>query len=205
MNDKDQSPGILNIRVLIVLAVIAAGMLAILLQDVVQSLILTPIQYISWWIQIIYETLPQIFWWGVLIVFLLIIAVRSLTSVRLSRSRTIEKDRLGKSCLEVWTENIEKAEKGGYFKWYLAHKISMLTLDILADQERMTKDEAAAYLQGGKFNLPIDVRDYIKTGLDARISFQISELEKRFFILERKSPIKLTPEEMVEYIEQKLD
>lgn len=194
-----------NRFILVAAGVIIAGAAVYLFQDIVRYIILRPILFVIYWARIIYETLPQQWWWSLILVVLFFIAIRSLTRRKQSTIHTPEQNHIQKSSLEQWTDRFDKSAKGGYFKWYLAHEISKLALDVLANQERVPKDSAAAYFTQGKFDLPVEVHEYMKTGLDARISFQITELEKRFYFLGRRSILKLEPEEMIKFLERKLE
>ena len=176
-----------------------------LFREIVHYLIIRPVLFAIYWSRIIYETLPQQWWWSLILVVFFFIAIRSLTRRKQSTSIVPDQNHIQRSPLEKWTDRFEKSARGGYFKWYLAHEISTLALDILANMERVPKETAAKLFAEGKFNLPADVHEYIKTGLDARISFQISELEKRFYFLGRRSILNLEAEDMIEFLEHKVE
>jgi hypothetical protein len=191
--------------ILIAAGVTVALISMILFRDIVRYLIVRPVLFVIYWARIIYETLPQQWWWSLILVVFFFIAIRSLTRKKRSTVPASEQNHIQISPLEMWTDRFEKSTRGGYFKWYLAHEISKLALDVLASKERVPKETAAKHFTEGKFNLPVDVHEYMQTGLDARISFQITELEKRFYFLGRRSILNLETEEMIEFIERKVE
>lgn len=194
-----------NKIILLVAGISAAAILVFFFRDIVQVLIINPFLYAFYWVRIIYKTLPQIWWWSILLVILFFISLRSLTRRKTSSSNETEQSNIRKSPLEKWDERFNKAERGGYFKWFLAHEISLLALNLIADQERIPTEEANQYFTEGKFNLPPDIYEYMKTGLDARISFQFTNMEKRLYFFGSRSVLNIKPEEMIEFLEDRLE
>ena len=194
-----------NKVLLIAAGISAAAILIFFFRDIVQLLILNPILYAIYWGGIIYQTLPQIWWWSIILVILFFIALRSLTRRKTISYDETEQSHIQKSPLEKWDERFSKAERGGYFKWFLAHELSLLALNLIADQEKVPTEEAYQYFTDGKFNLPPEIFEYMKTGLDARVSFQFTNMEKRFYFFGSRSILNIQPEEMIEFLENRLN
>ena len=194
-----------NKVLLLIAGISSAAILVFFFRDIVQFLILNPILYVFYWVRIIYKTIPQIWWWSILLVILFFIALRSLTRKKPITNSESEQSHTRKSSLEKWDDHFNKAERGGYFNWFLAHKISLLALHLLADQERVSTEESLQHLTEGKFKLPPKIYEYMKTGLDARISFQFNNREKRFQFFGRRSILNIKPEVMIDFLEKRLE
>jgi hypothetical protein len=185
--------------------IIIAAVLALFLRDLVRLILVPPVLYVYWVVRIIYGTLPQLFWWGALMLGLLLIAARSLTFRSNDTKSTDPAHRARESRLEMWTKWLDQTRKGGYFRWYLAHELGRLYLSVLASRERLTNDQALTRLVNKKTGLPPDVQAYVETGLDARQSFTFGDLGGRLPFRSKSSPLDLEPEEIIEILESKLD
>lgn len=185
--------------------IIIAAVLALLLRDLVRSILVPPVLYAFWMARIVYQTLPQLFWWGLVMLILLLIAARSLTLRSNSTKSTESAHRTRESRLDMWTKWIDQTRKGGYFRWYLAHELGRLYLSVLASRERLTNDQALTRLVNKKTGLPPDVQAYVETGLDARQSFTFGDLGGKLPFRSKSSPLDLELEEIIEILESKLD
>ena len=192
-------------RTLIIGSIVVAAGLAFIMRDIVRSFILPPILYIIWILRIVHGTLPQIFWWGLFLFLLLIIAARSLTRRADPKLQNDIKNVERESRLEKWTRWIEQTKKVGYFRWFLAHELSILTIDVLTSQDRLTTEQVLSRLMQNKYDLPPDMLEYIQNGLDVRKSFTQGEFEKRLFVFKKSSPLDIDPETIIEFLEREID
>lgn len=184
---------------------ILASILAFFLRDIVGRLILPIFLYATWLIRIVYETLPQAFWWIIVLFVLVIIAVKSLIRPTNPNNTLNLKSSQRQSRLELWLKWLEQADQGGYFGWYLAHELSLLTLDVLSSQERYSSDQLDRLIRAGLSNLPSELQNYIQTGLDHRMSFHFSSREPFSFFRGSSNKLKLQPEEIAEFLERRLE
>ena len=185
--------------------IIIAAILALLLRDLVRLVLVPPVLYVYWVARIIYGTLPQLFWWGALMLGLLFIAARSLAFRSNDTKSTESAHRARESRLELWANWIDQTNNGGYFRWYLAHELGRLYLSVLASRERLTKDQALTQLVNKKTDLPPEVQAYLETGLDARQSFTFGDLKGRLPFRSKSPPLDLEPEEIIKLLEREFD
>ena len=185
--------------------IILAAILAFLLKDIVQITVIPVLFYIIWLLRIVYESLPQGFWWVALLLVLLVIAVKSLIRKSDASGTLNSKSSLNKSRLELWIKWLEQADQGGYFKWYLAHKLSLLTLTVLSSQERYSNDQLDIIIRQGLSNLPDNLQEYMLIGLDNRMSFNFSAKNPVPFFSQPTVKLTLQPEEIIEFLEDQLE
>jgi len=194
-----------NIIKLAVTLIIVSTFLALLLTGFARSIIMTPFIYAFWIGRIVYETLPQLFWWILILMGLSIFAINNVLKLRRWSRQTKPEESRQLSHLETWTETLEQANKGGYFQWSLANQLAHVTIKVLANQEHIPKNQATLSLKNGQFNLPPEVHSYLITGLDASRSFKIEKSQIRLFANVKENPLNLDPERVITCIEEYLD
>jgi len=194
-----------NIRVLVVLLLLIAGLLAIAATGLVREYVIPAVLYLVLGLRIAYGTLPQMAWWVLLVILLLIIASMSLVIARRNRSGETPITRKLPSRLEFWVDKLEQANKGGYFSWSLAHEISLLSARVLELNEKTGLRSLASSITSDQYNLDPEIQNYILTGLDAKESFQKPAFSISGLFSENKSPVNLEPEEMIRFLESILD
>jgi len=179
-------------------------LLAYLLKDFFRTYILEPLIYTFQIVGLIYDILPQYFWW---VGFLLILALLALRSLRIraipsGKSKPVEQDQL--SQVSAWTHLIDQTDSGSYHsKWILARQIARLLVDIIAHQERLTPGQARLRLQSGQINLPLEIQAYILTGLGVPSHSQFSDLLP-LQLSRGESSLDLDPRIILEYLEKRI-
>jgi hypothetical protein len=191
-------------RVMLLFVFVAVA-LAYLLLKPIQSFILPTLLYYLWWGKIIYATLPQVLWWFIFLLILMLIAARNLIKLPKPTHKSNQAERVWESRLIYWSEVIKYSRKGGYFKWYLANELGQLTINVLAEQEKLSKSQIREYIISNKFNIPSDIHTYLQTGLDAQQSFQLTTSRLPFLSKEEPSDLDLDVEEVIKLLENKLD
>ena len=157
------------------------------------------------YIRIAYETLPQLLWWILLLLILLIIAVRSLFQRKNHSEENSQENRIPPSRLESWINTIEKSDRGGYFVWNLAHEISLLTITVYIDQDRLDQYTIATKIKTNQYDLTPEIQEYLLAGLDAQESFRSNQSVISTFFAGQKSALELDPEILINYLEEILD
>ncbi|MBN2389354.1 MAG: hypothetical protein JXR84_01440 [Anaerolineae bacterium] len=188
-----------------------AVLLTLGLRDFVRDVFALPLSYILWFAGIIFETVPQIWFWTGLIVIALVIAMRSL-----DRERQPPPSAPGKSShpargqINIWAERVDMLLKGRYSRHRFGYFIGKLILDVLSHEERLSLRELERRLEQGETDVPPVVREYLFSRLrpgytDTRPSF-LTRL-KRFFGLEKPLAIRLNTEleTIVKYLEDQLE
>ena len=175
--------------------------LAYLLKNIFSTVILVPALASLKVVIIVLGLIPQSVYWVIFLFLLLILSVNSLKGV--SQRKTIPTINQSKpeGRVQTWSYWIEQRSKGSYFKWRLANRLSRLVLDLLAEHEQLTFDQARAYLEAGKFDLPDDLRAYILAGVDARTYLEPAKPRFPWRSKSYTSPLDLPIERVIQYLE----
>lgn len=190
--------------IVIPLSAIAVG-LAYLLKDIMQSLVIDPILYIIWVARLIYLAIPQIIWWGIFLVILAWVVLRSFRGRTKYAPQGALEEATSRSRLETWYGWIEQTSRGDYFKWRLANQFSILAMEILAHRYRLTPEQVKEELAAGHIDLPPDKLAYLQSGLDNRGAMHNSKRE-RFWHSNLSSPQRpVDIEDLIIFIESEFE
>jgi hypothetical protein len=188
-----------------------AVLLTLGLRDFVRDALALPLSYILWFAGIIFETVPQIWFWTGLIVIALVLAMRSLDRERQPPpSAPGKSSRPARGRIDVWAERVAMLLKGRYSRHRFGYFIGKLILDVLSHEERLSFRDLERHLEQGETEVPPVVRDYLFSRLkpayaEARPNF-FTRL-KRFFGLEKPLAARLNAEleTIVKFLEDQLE
>lgn len=107
----------------------AAFVLAFLLRDVVEQLVVRPAAYFFWVVGIFYRFIPQPVLWLLLVLVMLYLILGSFAAKIPWPTRTL-KARLVRGHLEELARQIEHKNAGIYFKWQIARTLAEIALDL---------------------------------------------------------------------------
>ncbi len=188
-----------------------AVLLMLGLRNFVRDTLALPLSYIIWLLGILFQTIPQIWFWVGLVIVALILAIRSL-----DRERRPAPAAPGKSLhpargrIDVWAERVNMLLKGNYSRQRFGYFIGRLILDVLSHEERINLRDLDRRLEQGEIDAPPAVRDY----LSARLRQNLTEPKpnfltrlKRFFKLEKPLTAQLNAEleTIVTFLEKQLE
>ena len=187
----------------LIVALISAAFLAFLVKDFIRDVIILPLLYVFWYVTLFLRSLPQFLFWAIFILMALTIALRSLSrGDGAERKAKVEPPTLG-GPVAVWSRLIQHAEAGGYSRWQLSQSLARLTWELLGNGERLSTQQVDARLRQGDLDLPPEVRAYFQAGM---IPYQpISRLKRRLLGNHTNTPLDLNPEQVIQYLEEKLD
>lgn len=186
----------------LILALASAACLAYLVKDFIRDVIVLPLLYVFWYLTLFLRSLPQFLFWAIFILVALIMALRSLSRERDERGSKIEPPALG-GPVAVWSRLIHHAEAGGYSRWQLSQSLARLTWELVGDGERLTTQQIDTRLRRGELDLPPEIRAYFQAGM---APYQpISRLKRRLLGNHTNTPLDLNPEQVIQYLEEKLD
>jgi hypothetical protein len=183
-----------------------AVILAYLLKDAIRHFLIAPLVYTYRFFRIIYEALPQVAWWVVFLLLLVLLAVRSILRYLKFSPRlpgTGQDDRLSRA--RSWSHWLQVSRQGDYSRWLLARNIAKLALEILAHQERRSLEQTRQLMQAGKIHLPPEVHAYLRVGLDAPSFRHYSEFLNLLRSTRSASPLDLDPEVVIRYLETRIE
>jgi hypothetical protein len=186
----------------LIVSLLLASLLAFLVKDFVRQVIIGPLLYSLWYLTLFLKSLPEFFFWALFILIALIIAGKSLTK-QSDPGRNIREASVRQGGpVSVWGRMIAHAERGGYSRWQLAQSLTRLTWNILGDGERLSLYQIQERLNEGALDLPPDVQAYFQAGM---LPYQPPPRFGRRNPDPRFAPLDLDPEEVVQFLEDKLN
>ncbi len=150
--------------ILIGLVVGLAALIALLARGLVREIVVVPLLYLIWLIQVLLDSVPQLALWILLVVVAGIMALRSLswgpTLLSFTRSEHGSRGRV-----ETWLRLLGLAARDDYSRWRLAQRLATLVAEALAERERLEPRQVRQQIEEGAYVIPVDVRAYLCAGM----------------------------------------
>ncbi len=186
-------------------------LLALALQGFARDVFLVELGRAYWEVRALFESLPQVAVWALLLVALLVMATKSLFRRRRLSRKSEEEEVATTGRVLVLTRQIRHASRGDYYKWSLARYLGDLACEVMAHQERATPEQLKRRLRAGTLDLPptvsAGVRDYLEFGrapLPTTSAGAFSRLRARWQTGAQPSASDPTLERVVEFLEERL-
>jgi hypothetical protein len=192
-------------RMILPALLLLVALLAFLIQDFIRELFLYPLVYLYWSLRLVYEGIPGVVWWGIVITLLILLALSSLSRKEKRARGAVEYGGHSLSRPQTWMHRLKKTKHGEYFKWQLAREVSQLALESLANKERLTLEQARESLAAGRLKLPPHIQAYLAAGALSNSFGHYSQIEANLRVPGTRSPIDLDPEDIVSFLESKLE
>ena len=167
--------------------ILGAVLLAFPLRGVVNQLIVIPLAYLLYALQLLYLSLPQLIWWMVVVALMLIVLGGSLLIETKRPRRSMEPERIERGRVESFASAVKKSRRGTYFKWLVANALGRLAYQILVQRDHGKPRSVFAPLEAEGWEPSPEVRAYLHKGLHG----SFTELPSRGLI-------NLTPAEKTE-------
>jgi hypothetical protein len=157
MNRKQQLAG---------MALLAALVMAFLLRDVVEQMIIRPAMYLFWVVSVYYHYIPQPVLWLLLVVVMIYLSLGRLArkfeppALRPKRSSFVQ------GPVDELAQKIERKEGGIYFKWQIAHFLGQIAMEM--QELRLHTRSRNLEFNGGTARP--QVRLYLDAGLNTSFS-----------------------------------
>jgi len=175
---------------------VIAVILAFPLRDAVYSMVIVPISYLMWLLNLAYHLVNQAVWWLVVLFLVVSIFARSLVKQEKPPQRIPLKNKpiIGQvEDLSVW---MKKSRKGVYFRWLVANRLGKVAYQILLRRDSGTNRSVFDKLTGNGWEPPTSVQEYLEAGLQS--SFTDHSYQN-------KSPLGNDVTETLDYLEEQLD
>jgi Na+-transporting methylmalonyl-CoA/oxaloacetate decarboxylase gamma subunit len=185
----------------VLLLLLLGALVAYFIQDFVRQTLLYPLVYLYWSLRLVYEGVPGIVWWFILLGILLLLALSSLKRRKEPPGLAPEANNQIPSRPQTWMRRLKNKNQGDYFSWQLAREISTLALTCLADRNRLTPAAARDELLAGRFNLPQHIQAYLLAGSLPNSYNQYLEMKTNIQLPGTGSPLELDPEEIISFLE----
>lgn len=150
----------------IILSSTAAGLF--LLREPITQALEIPYLYFSFLLRWISTGVPKAFYWIVLTSLGGLLALRSMQSRMARQNQRRVEGRQQLSRIELWSRWIDDLDRGRYFKWRAANRLSKLLVEILAYREKVEPDHILKKIEAGDLDLPFVHASYLQVGLNSR-------------------------------------
>jgi hypothetical protein len=177
--------------------------LAILLQDAIRRLVVTPLAYVSWLLKILVSLVPQLFIWVLLLAVLILFIIANLVSwinVRESRLKASQQDVGPVEKLASW---IQKRSEGNYYKWKIANRLGSLAREMSSRQGNWKQPDYHRKGEAPDQSLLESVQRYLDAGLEE--SFVNYPLPPLPFMRKSTTPFDLDVEVAVDFLEDQME
>jgi len=183
---------------------LSAVMLAFILRDVVEQLIIVPLVYAWWILRLYYSMFPQLVLWVILVVAVLLSALSSLLPEVRYRTAFKPVPKPVQGQVEILVEWLNKSRRGGsYYKWLVANRLGKTAREILAQRDGHAVSKKFGSLNGRDWSPPQKTRDYLEIGLNG--SFADFPHPSWFWQSPKPTPLDLDPKQVIEYLENEME
>jgi hypothetical protein len=187
----------------LIVSVFLTIILALWITDFVRDIIAVPLLYLIWLSSLIFKSLPDGFFWSVFILVVIILAFRSFSKTGQTRLKRKRSATAYRSPVEGWARLIKNAEEGEYSRWQLAKSLNRITWDLWGYEERPSLQEMENRLQTEA--LTPEIQAYFLAGLQPYLPNPTSRFLARWNRRRRSTPLSLSPETVVQYLEDHFD
>lgn len=185
-------------------AVVALALvLAFPLRDVMQRTVILPLAYLLWTLGVFYRAMPQVIWWVLVLLVVMLLILGSLAPGERYAQRVQLKRPLQQGQVEELAQSIRKTREGVYFKWLVANRLGRLAHKMLAQREGERNRSVFAPLVGVDWQPSSHLQKYLETGLHG--SFSDYPASKRAGRAATSSPLDMDVEEAVIFLESQLE
>ena len=187
---------------ILIAALIVAGILAFPLRDTVYAAVVIPVAYIMWILNLVYHTFSQGVWWWVIAFIVLFMIAFSLMPRFEIRPKSGPRPKPPRGQVESLSIGLHRAESGIYFKWLIANRLGKLAYQILLHRESGRPRSVFAPLVGADWEPTRDLQKYLETGLHG--SFADFPHRGRFSA-HPPTPLDLNVAEAVDFLESQVE
>lgn len=177
----------------------AALLLAFFLRDVVAQLVIQPVLYIFWMLNLVYRAIPQVILWAVLLSILLLFAISFIARNVSFRNLFPRKREPKYGPVQGLSIVLQRKSEGIYFKWQVARSLAEIALDL---QELRAHDESRE-LRFDETSVDPEARRYLEAGLNTSFS---DYPMPGIFLPRRETPFDIELDRVIDYLEsQKME
>ena len=184
----------------LVLGLCAAVALAAFLRSLVQTYVILPFTNFLWKLVIIYHCFPQIDYWFLLLIAMVLVTVASLSASRPSGQKKSGRDFPKWGNVERIAFWIERSRRSAYSKWHVARMLAETGLEILEYRERRSIPERK--LEGKDWHPPADIQAFLQAALKTTY---VEYARRRSFFSRPKTPLDQDLQGVVEFLESQLE
>lgn len=185
---------------ILLLAILCVGA-AFALRDVIHALIVVPLAYFWWVLNLYYHWVPQAIIWTLLIFTVLYIMVRGLLlEIPVRNIIRVERPK-PKGTVEALSDLVRKSERGIYHKWLVANRLGKAARELISQREGRSGKQRHDALRSRDWNPPQEVGEYLESGLNGSFADYPRVGWKR----PKHTPLDVDPGKALEYLEAELE
>lgn len=181
---------------------VIAALLAFPLREMVYQMVVVPLAYLGWLLNLFYLSVSQGIWWLVVVVVALFAIGRSLLpEINLGRKLVIYK-KTERGSVETLSAALAKRDRGIYFKWLVANRLGKLAYQILTQHEHGKPRSVFAPLSAAGWDAPPEVQEYLEKGLRGSFA-EFPGVGWNSFAAPAKTPLDQDVKTVIEFLESK--
>jgi len=187
----------------IVLLLLLVGLLALIISGSIGDVVVVPLLFLWWAMQVLYSSIPQALLWGVFVVIAVLLVAKNFPSSSAPVLPTApQTDAPGR--VTEWSRWLHDARRDAHSRWRLAQRLSQLAAETLAFREQCSPQEISQRLNDGSLDIPPQLRAYLRAGNAPY--WPKSKLRRRFGRRAQDTtqadPLDLDPQLVIEYLEE---
>jgi hypothetical protein len=184
--------------------VLGAVLLAFPLRGVVNQLIVLPLAYLLYVLELLYLSIPQVVWWVAIVAVVLVTLGSSLLIETKSPKKPMEPGTRERGRVESLAAAMRKSRHGTYFKWLVANALGRLAYQILVQRDRGRLRSVFAPLDGDGWDPSPGVRDYLEKGFHGSFT-DLPAHTWAGFVRREQTALDHDVAEVVEFLESKVE
>jgi len=178
----------------------AAVVMTALLRPLVQTYIILPFTKFLWKLVAIYHLFPQIDYWFLMLIAMVLVTVAGLSTSRPSGERKGERGHSKGGNVERIAFWIERSKRSAYSKWHVARMLAETGLKILEFRERRRIPDRK--LEGKDWHPPAGIQAFLQAALKTTY---VEYSHRSSFFPRPKTPLDQDVQSVVEFLESQLE
>lgn len=178
-----------------------AILLAYISGEFLARFVYTPIINILKIFYVVLKALPQTFWWGLIILALMLVVRRSLRWKVIRELDHSTPQKIPQSPARTWTRMVEKAESGAYSNWMLTNQLSEMIVQNIAHREQLTRDEVERGIINGTLELTPEIKTFLTSSFEAPSFSHYWDLISKAGLSDHQNSISPDIVEVIKYLE----
>lgn len=189
------------------LVLLLAIPLMLILKDVVREVVLIPLWRVLWLLSLVLRAIPQVFFWGALLVIILFLAVKSLARQEKPIKKVWDVEPGYPGRVMIWAQRVYLMERGEYSRRYMAQRLRRLVLEVLAYSERLNIEQVRQRLKTGELDTPPEVQACLQAELTSmsKLHGWFSRLWHRLRPGTRTAPPDFDLDRVIQFLEDQLN
>lgn len=175
--------------------------ISLFLRDLILNMVILPLAYLWWILTLYYRAVPQLIIWGVLIAIVFISALRNIPLQTPIRYKEKKNQNLAKGPVEEFSQMLNKAPGGIYYKWLIANRLGNLARELL-DQREGRRAQGFARLIGRDWHPPQKIESYLESGLNGSFA---DFPQSHWWTRPQLTPLDVDTKQVIVYLESEME